>query len=75
MRDYISLNEAKRNSRTVITRKTKINRAASQLSTNMAKKRNDSLYKLMKKHCDLCRNYRDKIHKKYRSRNISKARR
>lgn len=75
MRDFISLNEAKRQSRTTITKKTKIKRASSQMSTAMARKRNDPTYKLMKRYCGLCKQYREKIHKKYRSKTISRARR
>lgn len=70
--DY--LYEAKTRSRTTISKKTKIKRAQSTMSTAMARKRNDPMYKLMKKYCDMCKGYREKVHKKYATRNISRAR-
>ena len=70
-----NIQEAKRTSITKVRRNTKIKRATSQLSTAMARKNNDSLYKQMKRYCDICKMYRDRIHKKYASRNRSKARR
>ena len=70
------LDEArKQRSRTTISRKTKIKRAHGQLSTAMARKRNDPLYKMMKKYCDMCKSYRAKVHKKYAGRTRSQARR
>ena len=70
-----SLNEApKRTSKTTVKRATKIKRATSQMSTAMARKKNDSLYKMMKKYCDLCKTYRERVHKKYASKNRSRAR-
>jgi len=72
------LQEGKRRkqlSRHSVSRKTKIKRSQSQLSTGMAKKRGDPLYKMMKKYCDLCKKYREKLHKKYAGRTRSKARR
>ncbi len=68
------IQEAKRTSRTTVTRKTKIKRSAGQMSTAMARKRNDPAYKMLKKYCDLCKVYRQKIHKKYRSKTMSRAR-
>lgn len=70
------LNERpKRTSRSVISRQTKINKSASQMGTAQARKKNDSLYKQMKFYCEKCTEYRDKIHKKYSSRNKSRANR
>ena len=40
----------------------------------MAKQKNDPLYALMKKYCDKCIDYRDRVHKKYASRNRTAAR-
>lgn len=68
------LGEAKRTSRTVVRRQTKIKRATSQMSTSMARTQNDSLYKQMKMYCEKCKKYREKIHKKYAPRNRSRAR-
>ena len=73
--EYLNQLEAKRTSRTVINRTTKIKRATSQMSTATARAKNDSLYKQMKKFCDKCKEYREKIHKKYNARNRSRARR
>lgn len=69
-----TLHEAKRTSRTVVRRDTKIKRATSQMSTSLARKRNDSLYKQMKHFCTKCKEYRERIHKKYASRNRTRAR-
>jgi len=76
--DYFkSIQEAarKQRSRATISRKTKIKRSQGQLSTAMARKKGDPLYKMMKKYCDLCKKYREKVHKKYAGRTRSKARR
>ena len=62
------INEAKRTSITKTTRKTKIKRATSQLASVEARKRNDSLYKQMRRFCDLCKKYRERVHKKYAAR-------
>jgi len=70
-----TLHEAKRTSRTTVRRQTKIKRATSQMSTATARKKNDSLYKQMKFYCGKCKDYRERIHKKYASRNRSRARR
>lgn len=64
----------KQKSRVTVTRQTKIKRSQSQLSTAMARKNNDPQYKMLKRYCDLCKQYREKIHKKYAARNRSKAR-
>ena len=69
------LNEAKRTSITKVRRQTKIKRSTSQMSTAMARKKNDSLYRQMKRYCDLCKQYREKVHRKYASRNRARARR
>ncbi|MCK5616083.1 hypothetical protein KAR91_80210 [Candidatus Pacearchaeota archaeon] len=68
-------NEAKRTSRTKVTRQTKIKRATSQLASIEARKKNDSLYKQMIRYRDLYFKYRAAIHKKYSPRTRSKARR
>lgn len=73
---YLSqLIEAKKTSVTRTTRKAKIARATGQLATLKARDNNDSLYKQMKKYCDMCKKYREKVHKKYAARVRSKARR
>lgn len=64
----------KQRSRTTITRKTKIKRSHSQLSTAMARQRNDPQYKMMKKYCDLCKKYRETVHKKYAGRTRARSR-
>jgi len=64
----------KQKTRISISRQTKIKRAQSQLSTGMAKQNDDPLYKMMKKYCDRCKDYRDKLHKKYAGRTRSQAR-
>jgi len=69
------LDEAKRTSRTTVTRQTKIKRATGQLSSSMARKRNDPLYQRMVKYRELYYKYRNMIHKKYGARVRSKARR
>jgi hypothetical protein len=69
------LHEArKQKTRVTVTRQTKIKRSQSQLSTAMARQKGDPQYKLMKKYCDLCKKYRETVHKKYAARNRSKAR-
>jgi hypothetical protein len=78
LNDYLEdLQEGRRKqrSRHSISRKTKIKRSQSQLSTGLAKKRGDPLYKMMKKYCDRCIDYRKKVHKKYAGRTRSQARR
>ena len=68
------LEARKQKSRHSVTRKTKIKRSQSQLSTAMARKKGDALYKMMKKYCDMCKNYRTKVHKKYAGRTRSQSR-
>ena len=69
------LQEAKRTSRTTVSRQTKIKRATSQLASVEARKRNDSMYKRMIYFRDQYYKYRKMIHKKYSPRVRSKARR
>lgn len=69
------LDEAKRTSRSTITRGTKIARATGQLASIEARKRNDPLYQRMVKYRTLYFKYRDMLHKKYSPRVRSKARR
>jgi hypothetical protein len=65
--------EAKRTSMTRITRQTKIRKATGQLSSIMARKKHDPLYKLMMFHRDKYLKYREQVYKKYASRVRSKA--
>ncbi len=74
METLLEAGRRKQVTRVAITRKTKIARSQSQLSTSMAKQKNDPLYALMKKYCDKCIDYRDRVHKKYASRNRTAAR-
>jgi len=67
--------EYKKNTRSISTRKTKIKRSASQMGTAAARKANDPLYKQMRKFCDKCKDYREKLRKKYAHRYKSAARR
>jgi hypothetical protein len=69
------LQEAKRTSRTTVSRQTKIKRATSQLASIEARKRNDSIYKRMIYFRDQYYKYRAMVHKKYSPRVRSKARR
>ena len=73
--EEILANEAKRTSRTTVSRQTKIKRATGQLASSMARKRNDPLYQRMKKYRELYYKYRKMIHNKYGARVRSKARR
>ncbi len=68
-----SLNEVKKASRIKITKKTKIKRATSQMSTVMARNRNDPMYEQMKLYCGKCKELKDKIHKKYAAKNRARA--
>lgn len=70
-----NLDEVKRTTRSVVTRKAKINRAVGSLSTGMARKKNDPLYKMMKKHKELYKKYKAQLVRKYRGRVLSRARR
>jgi len=69
------LNEAKRTSRAVVTRQTKIKKATGQLASVEARKKNDPLYARMVKYREMYYKYRAMIHKKYSPRVRSKARR
>ena len=69
------LNEAKRTSRTVISRNTKIKRATGQLATVAARKRNDPIYHRMVKYRELYYKYREQLKRKYSPRVRSRARR
>ena len=69
------LKEAKRTSRTTVSRQTKIKRATSQLASIEARKRNDSIYKRMIYFRDQYYKYRAMVHKKYSPRVRSRARR
>jgi hypothetical protein len=70
-----SLDESKLTSKATITGQSKIKRAAGQLSSIAARKRNDPLYKRMVKYRDLYHKYRNMIHDKYGPRVRSQARR
>ena len=69
------LQEAKKTTRTTISRQTKIKRATGQLASVAARKRNDPAYKRMVYHRNLYYQYRDQVHRKYSPRVRSKARR
>ena len=69
------LDEAKRTSRTTISRNTKIKRATGQLASIEARKRNDPIYQRMVKYRTLYFKYREMLHRKYSPRVRSKARR
>jgi hypothetical protein len=74
--DYLEqIQEAKRTSRTTISRQTKIKRATGQLASITARKRNDPLYQRMVKYRDLFYKYREMLHAKYSPRVRSQARR
>jgi hypothetical protein len=70
-----NLDEAKRTSRTQISRQTKIKRATGQLASIAARKKGDPTYKQMVKYRTLYFKYRDMIHRKYSPRVRSRARR
>lgn len=59
------LDEAKSNSNTTISRQTKIKKAAGQLASVAARKRNDPLYQRMIKYRELYYKYREMVHQKY----------
>jgi len=65
----------KRTTRSTISRQTKIKRATGQLSTSVARQKNDPMYKRMIYFRDNYFKYRNMIHKKYSPRVRSKARR
>lgn len=75
LEDEDLLDESKRTSRTTVTRQTKIKKATGQLSSSMARQRNDPLYQRMVKYRELYYKYRNMIHQKYGARVRSKARR
>ncbi len=68
------LEKPKRASRHKVTRQTKITRSTSQMSTSMARKRGDSLYKRMVFYREKYYYYREMIRKKYSARNRARAR-
>lgn len=68
------LNEAKTTSQRKVTRGEKISRAIGNLAIQRAKKENDSLYKLYKKHKDKYKDLKAKLVKKYGPRVRSQAR-
>ena len=72
--DHI-LNEIKTQSKTTISPQTKVKRAASQMASIEARKRNDPLYQRMEKYKEMYFKYRAMVHKKYGPRVRSKARR
>ena len=72
--DYL-LDEGKRTTLTRTSRNTKIKRAMGQLSSVLARQKNDPLYKKMLRHRELYFQYKTMIHRKYGSRVRSKARR
>jgi hypothetical protein len=74
LNDYLdSLDESKRTTISKITRQTKVKKATGQLSSIMARKQNDPLYKMMIFHRDKYLKYREQVYKKYASRVRSKA--
>jgi hypothetical protein len=64
----------KKNTRSTDSRKTKIRRAAGQMATYDGRRRNDPLYNKMIHYRDLYYKYRDLLKKKYRAKNLPKAR-
>ena len=79
LEDYLQyldeIDEAKRTSRSTITRQTKIKRATGHLATSMARKKNDPMYKRMVYFRTQFYKYREMIRKKYSPRVRSRARR
>ena len=65
---------AKFKSRHTEKRGTKIDRAASQMSTYEGRRKNDILYHKMVRYRDLYYKYRDLLKKKYRAKNSAAAR-
>jgi hypothetical protein len=66
--------ESKRSTRSKDSRGTKIRRAAGQMASYEARRNRDILYQKMVHHRDLYYKYRDLIKKKYRAKNIKRAR-
>jgi len=64
----------KTNTRSTDKRSTKIKRAAGQMSTYEGRRKNDILYNKMVRYRDLYYKYRDLLNKKYRAKNVNKAR-
>jgi hypothetical protein len=60
--------------RSTDSRKTKIKRAAGQMSTYEGRRKNDILYQKMIRYRDLYYKYRDLLKKKYRAKNVPAAR-
>lgn len=74
LEDYlVHIAESKRTSITKVTRQTKIKKATGQLSSIMARKKNDPLYKRMIYYRDLYYKFREMVHKKYGPRVRSRA--
>jgi hypothetical protein len=65
---------AKFASKSKSTRTTKIKRAAGQMATYEGRRKNDLLYQKMIRYRDLYYKYRDLLKKKYRAKNVNKAR-
>jgi hypothetical protein len=70
----IPTGEHKRTTRSRDSRKTKIKRAAGQMASYEARRKNDILYQKMIHYRDLYYKYRDLIKKKYRNKNVKRAR-
>lgn len=70
----IPTGETKRITKSKDSRKTKIKRAAGQMASYEARRKRDILYQKMIHHRDLYYKYRDLIKKKYRNKNIIRAR-
>ncbi len=64
----------KRPTRSTDSRNTKIKRAAGQMATYEGRRKHDILYQKMIKYRDLYYKYRDLLKKKYRDKNVNKAR-
>ncbi len=64
----------KRPTRSTDYRNTKIKRAAGQMATYEGRRKHDILYQKMIKYRDLYYKYRDLLKKKYRDKNVNKAR-
>jgi len=65
---------SKRSSKSKEGRGTKIKRSAGQMATYDARRKNDLLYNKMIHYRDLYYKYRDMIKKKYRDKNVKRAR-
>jgi hypothetical protein len=71
------IQEAKKTSRRVVTytRKTKIKRATGQMSTALARRKKDPMYKRMLYHKQQYLKLRDALHRRYASKVRQRARR